>query len=143
MKISEICGTYELLHQCIVDVFLATVYISSVVIYDFAFAIQYKYVRYVLHVHRTFEVAVRVEQHLVLPAKAVNEWLYFVCILCLVDAHDDHLYASLVLPVRIYLMDSLELTQTWLAPGCPEGDDHRFAIVVNGACLYGVTIDVL
>ena len=66
------------------ELFLSTLGIAVVLRHNLAVAIAYDYVRDGLNAECALEVAIRVEEHLVLPAVVVNEWLHLVNILSLV-----------------------------------------------------------
>ena len=83
--------------------FLCTLSVAVVLSHDVALAVANDYVRNGLDAECALEVAVGIEEHLILPAVVVNEGLHLINILCLVDGHCDDLYAGLLLPVLIHL----------------------------------------
>ena len=54
----------------------------------------------------TLEVAVGVEQHLILSSVPVNKGFHLINMLCLVDADGNHLDAGFLFPFVIHLADS-------------------------------------
>lgn len=112
------------------DIFFTTVYISLVVPYDIAVAVNDEYMGDIIDSHLAFELIGGVEQYLIVaPAFAFNKGLYFLRVLALIDADSHEAYAGFILPVRIYFVDSLQFTHARLAPCGEERDDDRFAIV--------------
>ena len=109
--------------------FLSTLGVSVVLRHDLAVAVANDNVRDGLYAERALEVAVRVEQNLILPAVVVYERLHLVAVLCLVDRHGDNLHAGLLLPLLVHLADGGELAVAGLAPCCKEVDDERLAVV--------------
>ena len=79
------------------------------------------------------QFAVRVEEYgLVRPLMLVDERLYFIDVLSLVDADSDEFYASFVLPIFINLTDIRELAQAWVAP-CGEERDQPSVPMLRAA----------
>ena len=78
------------------------------------------------------EVAVRVEQYVVLPAVVAHEGLHLVDVLRLIDAHGKNLDAGLFLPVSIDLADGIELAVAGLAPRGEKVDDEGLAVIRKG-----------
>ena len=121
---------------------LGTVDISVVLIHNLPVAVDDEGVRNHLHSERTLEVAVRVEQDLVLPSVVVYERLHLVDVLSLVDRDSNHLHPCLSLPVLINLADGRQLTVARLAPCGEEVDDKWFAVVGQSVGLHDFSVDV-
>ena len=96
-----------------------------------------------LHTHRTTEIAVGVEQHIILPTFAINQGLYLIDILRLINRYDVDLYTCLVLPVGVYLVDGTELTIARFAPCSKKTNDERLAIVVEFGCVNDLSLQRL
>ena len=71
--------------------------------HDVALAVAHYHVGNCLHAKRTLEVAVGVEQHVILPTVVVDERFHLVDVLSLVDRDGENLYACLLLPILINL----------------------------------------
>ncbi len=110
---------------------------------DLALTIEDKRVGDELYAQGAHEVAVGVEQHLVVPTGSVDHRLHLLCVLRLIYAHSDEAHSRLVLPVGVDLADSFEFAVAGLTPCGKEADDEGAPVVAERGGIDGLAVDVL
>lgn len=103
--------------------------IAVVLIYNATVAITHKYKRYHLHSHSTFEIGIRVEQHLIRPSVLVDQRLNLVHVLRLINGNGVELHARLFLPVVVNLADSVQFAVAGVTSRGEKVNDKRFSVV--------------
>ena len=116
---------------------------AVVLVDDVALAVDNDGVRNHLCSESAFEVAVRIEQHLVGPAVVVDKRFHLVYILCLVDGHGDDFHAGLLLPFVVDFGNGTQFAVARFAPGGEKVDDKRFATVRQCVGSYSLSVDAL